>query len=190
MLKSGETLILPDQNPARIGVQHNSSKNDLSPTLAYLKSRSKASSPFTSENNQPIKFVKEQGVDTNQITEISLEKAQKIWASDANCQTAMYLPGYCIVLTSSQNVCTGSMSTCANFGALSTICNFFFHHSLYTFWCWHTSGMLWWSCGKDLDVDEIHKTLYWEDSTRNRQRIVIVCGVKAMKPGAIFALRW
>ena len=56
--------------------------DSLGETLLFTQSKSDKNWP-----NQPIKFVKEKRV-TNLITEISLEKAQKIWTGDAKCQTA------------------------------------------------------------------------------------------------------
>ena len=48
--------------------------------------------------------------------------------------------------------------------------------------------MLRWTCGKDFEVDEIHKT-YNEKIVHETDRgFVIMRGVKAMKPGAIFVL--
>ena len=87
----GKHCFLPNQNRTKLaedwGFQNNALKKLLFSDFGWPEKPIKASSPLTSENNQPIKFVKE-NVSTNWITDISSVKTQKIWASDSRCQTA------------------------------------------------------------------------------------------------------
>ena len=83
----GKTLLFTwsksDKNWLRSGASNTThSKNYFCPTFGWPEKPL-----LTSENNQPIKFLKEKRVDQSEHGNF-VGKSSKIWASDAKCQTA------------------------------------------------------------------------------------------------------